>query len=404
MKRRIIIVGGGAAGFFLAANLKAYNQDVLILEQSKQPLQKVSISGGGRCNLTHACFEPHELATSYPRGSKELLSVFMRFQPEDTIRWFENKGVALYTDDDGCVFPKSDSSLDVVNMLLREAERNSVEVRCGTTVKAITQTLEGFEVKTNKSAYRCDILVITTGSSRQMWKTLEDLGHRIAPPVPSLFSFVCRNQLLQGLAGTVFTKVEATIPSLKIKQSGILLITHQGLSGPVILHLSAFGARELHALNYSFTLRLNWISTRRDDAIDLLLEEKRRNPVKHLYSSNIKCVTMQFWKNMLFYAQIEDCLWANVSKDVINKIADSLTNTCLDIYGRNTLKEEFVTAGGIDLKEVDFKTMQSKLIPNLYFAGETLNIDGITGGFNFQACWSEAYIISRALTTDSRFS
>lgn len=397
MKRSIIIVGGGAAGFFLAANLKAENQDVVILEQSKQPMQKVRISGGGRCNLTHACFEPRELVASYPRGSKELLGVFTRFQPADTMQWFESKGVALYTDDEGCVFPQSDSSLDVVNTLLREASRNGIEVKCGTTVQEITKTADGFEIKTDKGAHQCDTLVITTGSSRQIWKMLERLGHRIVAPVPSLFSFVCRDRLLQDLAGTVFANVEATVPSLKIRQSGVLLVTHQGLSGPVILRVSAFGARELHALNYSFDLRLNWIATKREETVAMLLDEKRRNPAKHLYSSNIKCVTSQFWKNILNTANIENRLWADTSKDVINKITDSLTDTCLKITGRNTMKEEFVTAGGVDLKEVDFKTMQSKLIPNLYFAGETLDIDGITGGFNFQACWSEAFIISRAL-------
>jgi len=397
MKRRVIIVGGGAAGFFLAANLRAENHDVLILEQSKQPLQKVRLSGGGRCNLTHACFEPRELVASYPRGSKELLGVFTRFQPADTMQWFESKGVALYTDDEGCIFPQSNSSLDVVNTLLREAAHNGVKVKCGTTVTEINKTAECFDVRSNNGVYRCDILVITTGSSRQMWKALEHLGHRIVSPTPSLFSFICYDRRLQDLSGTVFSNVEASIPQLKIKQKGILLVTHQGLSGPVILHVSAFGARELHALNYSFDLHLNWIATNREVTIDILLEEKRRNPAKHLYSSNIKCITSQFWKNLLSSANIANCLWADTSKDVINKIADNLTDTVLTITGRNTLKEEFVTAGGVDLKEIDFKTMQSKLIPNLFFAGETLNIDGITGGYNFQACWSEAFIISRAL-------
>lgn len=397
MQRKIIIVGGGAAGFFLAANLRAENQDVLILEQSKQPLQKVRLSGGGRCNLTHACFEPRELVAAYPRGSKELLGVFTRFQPADTMQWFENKGVALYADNEGCVFPKSDSSLEVVNTLLREAARNGVRVKCGTTVTEINKIIDGFEVKTNNGVYCSDILVITTGSSRQMWKALERLGHRIVPPTPSLFSFVCRDKLLQEIAGTVFADVEATIAPLKIRQSGALLVTHQGLSGPVILRVSAFGAKELHALNYSFDLHMNWIASKHEDAVEMLADEKRNNPAKHLYSANIKCVTSQFWKNLLSSENIENSLWADVSKDIINRIADKLTDTALKITGRNTRKEEFVTAGGVDLKEIDFKTMQSKLIPKLYLAGETLDIDGITGGFNFQACWSEAFIISQYL-------
>ncbi|MDR2473102.1 MAG: NAD(P)/FAD-dependent oxidoreductase [Tannerella sp.] len=397
MKQRVVIVGGGAAGFFLAANIYADNQDVIIIEQARQPLQKVRLSGGGRCNLTHACFEPHELVASYPRGSRELLGVFSRFQPADTIQWFENKGVMTYTDDEGCVFPVSDSSLSVVDVLMREASRNGVEVRCGVTVKEIVKTVDGFEIKTDKGVYISDIVVITTGSSRRMWEVTAKLGHNIIPPVPSLFSLVCRDNLFRDLAGTVFANSEAAVPQLKIRQSGTLLITHHGLSGPVILRVSAFGARELNAMDCKFDLKINWLAISREDAVELLKFEKRRKPAGHLYSSNIKQVTSAFWKNILQKANISDRLWADLSNENINHIAEYLTNTTLKITGRNTMKEEFVTAGGVDRREIDFKTMQSKIHPNLYFAGETIDIDGLTGGYNFQACWSEAYIISRMI-------
>ncbi|MDR3250162.1 MAG: NAD(P)/FAD-dependent oxidoreductase [Tannerella sp.] len=399
MKQKIIIIGGGASGFFLAANLDSDSQDVLVVEQAVRPMQKVKVSGGGRCNLTHACFDPHELVKFYPRGSKELISVFTRFQPADTIKWFENKGVRLYTDDDGCIFPSTDSSQTIIDVLLHESSKNGVKTLYNADVVDISVAGNGFLIQTDRGDYNCDIPVITTGSSRKMWSILKRLGHNIIPPVPSLFSFNCKDDLLRSLAGTTFENVEISIPNLKIRQSGILLVTHRGLSGPAVLKISAFGARFLNSLNYDFDVRINWISSNLADTVGLLKEQKALNPKKHLYSSNIELVTSNFWKNLLQKAGIGDKFWADAGNNDIAKIADILTDTHLHISGRNVLKEEFVTAGGVDLKEVDFKTMQSKLIPNLYFAGEVLDIDGLTGGFNFQACWSEAHIIAKQLTT-----
>ncbi|MDR3272355.1 MAG: NAD(P)/FAD-dependent oxidoreductase [Flavobacteriaceae bacterium] len=396
-KKQLIIIGGGAAGFFLAANLTSKYWDTLILEQSKQPMQKVKISGGGRCNLTHACFEPRKLAKFYPRGAKELLSVFSRFQPADTFEWFENKGVALKIEEDNRVFPVSDSSQTVIDVLMREAEKNEVQARYETAVTDIKTENGKFCIKTKNEIYFSDSLVIATGSSPKMWTILEKLGHTIVPPVPSLFTFNCQNVLIQNLAGTSFPEAEISIPKLKIKQFGAVMITHWGLSGPAILKLSSLGARELHELNYSFTLRINWISEKFDRTVELLVEQKKNNAKKSLYSAKIPQVTNRFWQNLLQTAGIKEKLWAETGNADINKIADILTNTNLQISGKSAFKEEFVTAGGVDLKEIDFKTMQSKLVPNLYFAGEVLNIDAITGGFNFQACWSEAFIISRNL-------
>lgn len=396
-KKQLIIIGGGAAGFFLAANLTSKYWNTLILEQSKQPMQKVKISGGGRCNLTHACFEPRKLAKFYPRGAKELLSVFSRFQPADTFEWFENKGVALKIEEDNRVFPVSDSSQTVIDVLMREAEKNEVQARYETAVTDIKTENGKFCIKTKNEIYFSDSLVIATGSSPKMWTILEKLGHTIVPPVPSLFTFNCQNVLIQNLAGTSFPEAEISIPKLKIKQFGAVMITHWGLSGPAILKLSSLGARELHELNYSFTLRINWISEKFDRTVELLVEQKKNNAKKSLYSAKIPQVTNRFWQNLLQTAGIKEKLWAETGNADINKIADILTNTNLQISGKSAFKEEFVTAGGVDLKEIDFKTMQSKLVPNLYFAGEVLNIDAITGGFNFQACWSEAFIISRNL-------
>ncbi|MDR2147688.1 MAG: NAD(P)/FAD-dependent oxidoreductase [Tannerella sp.] len=397
MYKKLIIAGGGAAGFFLAANMRTRDWETVILEKARQPLLKVKISGGGRCNLTHATFSASELIKNYPRGEKELRSVFSRFQPADTFEWFENKGVKLRTYEDGCVFPLSDSSQTIIDLLLREAKKNDVQVYYQTEIIDIKYINGKFTVYTQGKTYIADALAITTGSSQKMWKIIGNLGHTIIPPVPSLFTFNCKDQILTNLSGTVFQKAELSVPEIKIKTSDILLVTHQGLSGPAVLKISAFGAREMYDWDYKFSLRINWIAENQENTIKILHRHKDENPKKSLYSSNIKQVTHKFWNNLLQKAGIADKLWADCGKSDFYKITEILTNTQLQISGKNTHKEEFVTAGGVDLKEVDFKTMQSKLIPNLYFAGEILNIDGLTGGYNLQACWSEAFVIGRGI-------
>ncbi len=393
--KQLIIIGGGASGFFLASNIQSENWKVLILEQAKQPLQKVKVSGGGRCNLTHACFTPRELINFYPRGSKELLSVFTRFQPSDTFEWFQKRKVNLKTEEDNRVFPETNTSQTIIETLLNETKKNNVKIHYETTVTGIKNENKKFKIETTQHNYEADALVIATGSSPKVWDILKRLGHKIIPPVPSLFTFNCKEPLINHLQGISFPKAEIFIPQLKLKESGPILITHWGLSGPAILKLSSRGARELADLNYNFNLRINWISEKPEWVKQTLSEQKQLHPKKSVYSLKIHPITQRFWQNMLQTLEIKEKPLADLGKTDSNKIADTLINTNLSIQGKSTFKEEFVTAGGVDLKEIDFRTMQSTLIPNLFFAGEVLNIDGLTGGFNFQACWSEAYIISQ---------
>ena len=399
--KQLIIIGGGAAGFFLASNVKSSKWKILILEQAKNPLQKLKISGGGRCNLTHACFSAKKLVKYYPRGSKELISVFNHFQPSDTFEWFSQKGVDLKIESDHRVFPQSDSSQTIIDTFLQETQKNNIEINYNSKVINIRNINNKFEIATIENKYFADALVIATGSSQKMWDIIHhQLGHNIIKPVPSLFTFLCSDKLLSNLQGISFPEAEIHIPSLKIKEFGPILITHWGLSGPAILKLSSWSARELFKLDYKFILRINWISETFDRVREELFIEKIKNPKKSIYALKIYNLTQRFWNNLLYSLQIKDKKLADLNKKDINKIAEALTNTQLQINGKNAHKDEFVTAGGVDLKEIDFRTMQSKLIPNLYFAGEVLNIDALTGGFNFQACWSEAYIISQYINSN----
>jgi predicted Rossmann fold flavoprotein len=395
MRKKLIIAGGGAAGLFLAANVKSDTWETVVLEKAKFPLLKVKVSGGGRCNLTHATFSVPELVKNYPRGEKELRSVFSRFQPADTFEWFENRGVKLKTYDDECVFPLSGSSQTVIDLLLGESLRNKVRIHCQAEVSNIKCNNGRFLVFTKDKTYDADALVVATGSSRKMWRIIENLGHRIIPPVPSLFTFNCKDRILHDLSGATFPETELSIPEMRTRQSGILLVTHQGISGPAVLKISSFGARIMHEANYHFNMRVNWISATHEETLRILTQYKSENPGKSLHSSNIKQVSRKFWNNLLQKTGIAEKRWSDCGKADFNGIAELLTNTELKIAGKNPHKEEFVTAGGVDLKEINFKTMESKLIPNLYFAGEILDIDALTGGFNLQACWSEAFLISR---------
>lgn len=397
--KKLIIIGGGASGFFLASNINSNKWETIILEQAKSPLQKLKISGGGRCNVTNACFIPKKLVKFYPRGYKELLSVFNHFQPSDTFEWFAQKGVNLKIENDNRVFPESNSSQTIIDTFIEQANKKNIEINYNSTVINIKKINDKFEIITTHSTYYADALVVATGSSLKMWKILNQIGHTIIPPVPSLFTFLCDDPLIHNLQGISFPEAEIHIPLLKYKEFGPLLITHWGISGPAVLKLSAWSARELYNLNYKFVVRVNWISETFDKVKEALIQEKENHPKKSIYSLKLYHLTHRFWNNLLEHLQINDKNLADLSKKDINKIAESLTNTQLSINGKNTHKDEFVTAGGVDLKEVDFRTMQSKLIPNLYFAGEVLNIDALTGGFNFQACWSEAYIISQHLNS-----
>ncbi len=396
---KIAIIGGGAAGFFLAANLgKELGKRTVIFEQAQSPLQKVRISGGGRCNVTHACFDPLELVEFYPRGKKELLSVFYQFQPGDTMAWFEERGVELKIEDDNRIFPVSNSSLSIIECLMKEVEKNKVRLNFSDGVKSIKKIENGYELETASGIYQFENVVVTTGSTPKFWKILKNLGHKIIEPVPSLFTFNCKDPRIDGLMGISFDMAEVKIKSEKLEAEGPMLITHWGFSGPAILRLSAWGALALKARNYKFDVEINFVQQSKEDVIELLNDKKIKDAKKSIYKYNPFDFPKRFWISILSYCKIkEELVFADLSKKQIDLIATELTEAIYTINGKSTFKDEFVTAGGVDLKEINFQTMESKVSPNLFFAGEVLNIDAITGGFNFQACWSEAHIISTKL-------
>ena len=375
--KKVIIIGGGASGFFTAANIDTKLYDVTILEQNSDVLQKVKISGGGRCNVSHACFDPRELVQFYPRGNKELLSVFTKFQPGDTMNWYEEHSVALKIEDDNRIFPESNSSQSIIDCLVNECRKKNVKILTKQTVTEILPQENGYKIHTTDQNYFADYVVFSTGSSPKAFKILEKLGHQIITPVPSLFTFNIKNEILKDLMGTSFQYVNIEIPRLNLEESGSLLITHWGLSGPAILKLSAWGAR---------------------DALEIFRNFKENEPKKSIGQAKIFDITNRFWQRILFVSGIDTTKQlANINNKEIQKIIENLCCCRMNVTGKSTFKEEFVTAGGVDLKEMDFKTMKSKKLPNFYISGEVLNIDAVTGGFNFQACWSEGWLIAQDL-------
>ncbi len=397
--KKIAIIGGGAAGFFTAANLgKELGSQTLLFEQSSVPLQKVRVSGGGRCNVTHACFDPKELVEFYPRGKKELRSVFHKFQPGDTMEWFESRNVFLKIEDDNRIFPVSDNSMSIIECLINEVEKNKVEVKLSETVQKISKKGDSFLLETKSDSYEFEKIVFTPGSSVKSMEILKNLGHTIVQPIPSLFTFNIKDERLKDLMGISFEWAEISIPQLKMEAEGPMLITHWGLSGPGILRLSAWGALELNRLNYEFEIRINFIQKSKEDCIDFLNEFKLEHAKKSVYKINPFSFPKRFWHRILETSKLpQDLTFSHLNKFQLQKISEELTEGIYQVKGKSTFKDEFVTAGGVDLKEIDFKTMESKIVPNLFLAGEILNIDAITGGFNFQACWSEAFLISEHL-------
>ena len=396
--KKVIIIGGGASGFFTAANIDTKLYDVTILEQNSDVLQKVKISGGGRCNVSHACFDPRELVQFYPRGNKELLSVFTKFQPGDTMNWYEEHGVALKIEDDNRIFPESNSSQSIIDCLVNECRKKNVKILTKQTVTEILPQENGYKIHTTDQNYFADYVVFSTGSSPKAFKILEKLGHQIIAPVPSLFTFNIKNEILKDLMGTSFQYVNIEIPKLNLEESGSLLITHWGLSGPAILKLSAWGARELAALKYQFEIIVNFIGTASEDALEIFRNFKEKEPKKSIGQAKIFDITNRFWQRILFVSGIDTAKQlANINNKEMQKIIENLCCCRMNVTGKSTFKEEFVTAGGVDLKEMDFKTMKSKKLPNFYISGEVLNIDAVTGGFNFQACWSEGWLIAQDL-------
>ena len=396
--KKVIIIGGGASGFFTAANIDTKLYDVTILEQNSDVLQKVKISGGSRCNVSHACFDPKELVQFYPRGNKELLSVFTKFQPGDTMNWYEKHGVALKIEDDNRIFPESNSSQSIIDCLVNECKKNNVKILTKQTVTEILPQENGYKIHTTDQNYFADYVVFSTGSSPKAFKILEKLGYQIIAPVPSLFTFNIKNEILKDLMGTSFQYVNIEIPKLNLEESGSLLITHWGLSGPAILKLSAWGARELAALKYQFEIIVNFIGTASEEALEIFKNFKENEPKKSIGQAKIFDITNRFWQRILFVSGIDAAKQlANINNKEMQKIIENLCCCRMNVTGKSTFKEEFVTAGGVDLKEMDFKTMKSKKLPNFYISGEVLNIDAVTGGFNFQACWSEGWLIAQDL-------
>lgn len=396
--KKVIIIGGGASGFFTAANIDTKLYDVTILEQNSDVLQKVKISGGGRCNVSHACFDPRELVQFYPRGNKELLSVFTKFQPGDTMNWYEEHGVALKIEDDNRIFPESNSSQSIIDCLVNECRKKNVKILTKQTVTEILPQENGYKIHTTDQNYFADYVIFSTGSSPKAFKMLEKLGHQVVAPVPSLFTFNIKNEILKDLMGTSFQYVDIEIPKLNLEESGSLLITHWGLSGPAILKLSAWGARELAALKYQFEIIVNFIGTASEDALEIFKNFKENEPKKSIGQAKIFDITNRFWQRILFVSGIDTTKQlANINNKEMQKIIENLCCCRMNVTGKSTFKEEFVTAGGVDLKEMDFKTMKSKKLPNFYISGEVLNIDAVTGGFNFQACWSEGWLIAQDL-------
>ena len=400
-KYDIIIIGGGAAGFFTAINIVEHNPNlnVAILERGKAVLEKVRISGGGRCNVTHACFVPNDLVKFYPRGERELKGPFNQFCSGDTIEWFEKHGVELKIEEDGRMFPVSDSSDTIIDCFMDAVKKLKIDVLTNHSVQELYKTETHWKVTTTQDVFTCENVVMATGSNPKIWELLQNLGHSIEEPVPSLFTFNVKDVRIKELMG-ISTPATVKVKKSKLEAFGPLLITHWGLSGPGILRLSAWGARELADKKYHFAILVNWLNeTSFDEALEALKESKEENAKKSILKYPQFELPKRLWENLVKAAGItEETKWADLNKNQLNALTEQLTNGEYQVNGKSTFKEEFVTAGGIQLKEVNFKTMESKLLPNLYFAGEILNIDAITGGFNFQNAWTGGFIAAESIT------
>ncbi len=400
--KRVIIIGGGAAGFFTAINAKEQNPDldVTILEKGKDVLQKVKISGGGRCNVTHACFEPKELVKFYPRGKKELLGPFHQFMTGDTFEWFENRGVPLKIEGDNRVFPEANTSQAVIDCFQKLVLKLNIKVLTNHGVTSFKPNGDEWIVTTKEKEFIADKLVIAAGSSKKIWEFSNDLGHTIIPTVPSLFTFNIKDPRLTDLLGLSVPNAAVKLVDTKLENSGPLLITHWGLSGPAILKLSAYGARILADKNYQYNIRVNWLGQDINSVTEKLTQLKKEQAKKQLIvKSPFSDIPKRLWERLVIAAQIHKTQnWGDLSNKQLQKLANELTNGLFNANGRTTFKEEFVTAGGIDLKEINFKRFESRLHSNLFFVGEILNIDAVTGGFNFQNAWTGGFICANAIS------
>ncbi len=399
---KVVVIGGGAAGFFGAITCAESNPKcrVTLLEKGAHVLTKVRISGGGRCNVTHACFDPKTLVKNYPRGGQALLGPFHKFQPRDTMAWFENRGVPLKTEDDGRVFPVSDMSYSIIQALKDAAKAAGVTVR--TQAGPVAIEAEGpnrFRLELPQGEkLECDRLLIATGGTPQGYDWARSLGHSIESPVPSLFTFGIPDKRLEGLAGISVESAKLKIAGTDIQQSGPLLITHWGFSGPAALKLSAWGARVLSDLKYHAQIEVNWLGLAADIVLKRLTEFKQGNPRKAVSSGGPFGVPHRLWERLVGSSGFPSThRWADVSKNNMNQLLSILTSDNYAMRSKSAFKEEFVTCGGVCLDEVNFQTMESKVKPGLHFAGEILDIDGVTGGFNFQNAWTTGWLAGKAI-------
>jgi predicted Rossmann fold flavoprotein len=397
-QQQIVVIGGGAAGFFAAISAASHHQDarVVLLEKSSKLLAKVKVSGGGRCNVTHHCFENRNLVKFYPRGERFLKKAFEQFSVKDTVAWFEAERVTLKTEADNRMFPESNTSQTIVDTLLGKAKELGIDVRMSCAVKSIVPQGEVLEVITEAETLIANRVVVATGGSpkKEGLAWLQALGHQIVLPVPSLFTFNLPKHAITQLMGVTIPEVGVKLQGSKLQSEGPMLITHWGLSGPAILKLSAFGARELADKNYRFQFQINWLGSLKEhelrETLDSTLAEVKKRKISN---RNPFGLPLRLWDYLLHRSEINpEKPWQELGKKPLNKLINTLLNDVYEANGKTTFKEEFVTAGGVSLNDVDPKTMMSKVVPNLYFAGEVLDIDGVTGGFNFQAAWTTGFI------------
>jgi predicted Rossmann fold flavoprotein len=404
VSKQVIVIGGGAAGFFCAVNAARMNPSlkVTIIEKSNKLLSKVKVSGGGRCNVTHACFDIAEMSMRYPRGQHFVRKAFHQFFTTDTIRWFEERGVKLKTEDDGRVFPITDSSQTIIDCLLKEANKYKVEIVMNSEVKKIDHNLSTFSLQlSNNKTLFADFVCIASGGypKSSMFHWLKELDHTIEEPVPSLFTFNLPNHPITKLMGISVEKAKVKIQNSKLEQEGPLLITHWGLSGPAVLRLSAWGARELKIKNYELKIIISWVVDNTEESLRRKLQELRNtNASQKIINKNPFGLPSRLWEFLAEQSGIKnEWRWADLPSTEQNRFVKNLCNYECEVKGKTTFKEEFVTAGGIKRSEVDANTMMSKKVLNLFFAGEVLDVDGITGGYNFQHAWTSGFVAAKAI-------
>ncbi len=405
--QKVIVIGGGAAGFFSALSVKSHfpNADVMIIEKSAKVLSKVKVSGGGRCNVTHACFDNVQLSKFYPRGEKYLRKSFEQFNAQSTIDWFAKRNIRLETLPDNCIFPKSNSSQTIIDCFVKEASELGIDIQIQTAFIGVQKLENKFNVITSKGDFIADKVIVTMGGQpkRNGLEWSEQLGHKIVEPFPSLFTFNMPGNPICELMGNVVEETTVKIESTKLISNGPLLVTHWGMSGPAILKLSAWGARILAEKDYNFAVLVNWLNEKKEDSLRLQIEQiVEEHGGKMIVNLNPFPMTNRLWSFLLEKSGInKEVRWRDIGKKGINKLVNTLINDRYLVNGKTTFKEEFVTAGGISLDQVDFRTMESRVVEGLFFAGEVLDIDGVTGGFNFQAAWTTGWIAGKSCLVNS---